>query len=240
MVRRKPVDYSGFSLRRLNEPRFSHFKLLGGWIIYFLLYFITENLIPEEKCHEIHCFVDDLIPFNEWFVIIYVSWFLFVAGSLANTLFFDVPAFKKMQSFIMITQALAMLTYIIYPSIQNLRPETFPRQNLFTWGMGIIYAFDTPTGVCPSLHVAYSIAILSVYLKDRTLPRGLKAGLTVYVLLVCAAVCFVKQHSFVDVLAALPVCLIGEILLYGKEYWLPRWRRKKTKSNDETTIGEER
>ena len=49
---------------------------------------------------------------------------------------------------IMITQAVAMLCYIVYPSIQNLRPESFPRQNVFTAILGFIYSFDTPTGVC--------------------------------------------------------------------------------------------
>ena len=59
------VDYSGFSLRRLNEPRFAHAKLLGGWLVYFALYFLTENLIPLERCHVIHCALDDMIPFCE-------------------------------------------------------------------------------------------------------------------------------------------------------------------------------
>ena len=43
-MKKQRVDYSGFSLRRLNEPRFSHIKLLAGWIVYFTLYFLTETL----------------------------------------------------------------------------------------------------------------------------------------------------------------------------------------------------
>ena len=34
-MRRQPYDYSGFSLRKLNEPRFAHVKSLGGWLVYF-------------------------------------------------------------------------------------------------------------------------------------------------------------------------------------------------------------
>jgi hypothetical protein len=86
-LKKKPVDYSGFSLRRLNEPRFSHVKLLGGWIFYFTMYFVTENLIPREACHPIHCALDDLIPFNEFFLIFYVGWYALVFGALAYTLF---------------------------------------------------------------------------------------------------------------------------------------------------------
>ena len=40
-MKKQRVDYSGFSLRRLNEPRFAHVKLLAGWIVYFAMYFIT-------------------------------------------------------------------------------------------------------------------------------------------------------------------------------------------------------
>ena len=221
-MKRPLVDYSGFSLRRLNEPRFSHAKLLAGWLGSFALYFITENLIPLERCHAVHCALDDIIPFNEFFVIFYVGWYLLVFGSLAYTFFFDVENFRNIQIYIMITQAVAMLCYILWPSVQHLRPESFPRQNVLTWLMGIIYDFDTPTGVCPSLHVAYSIGILSAGLKDKELSGIWKAALSFFVLMVCVAVCFVKQHSAIDVLAALPVCVLAEILVFGKKYWLPK------------------
>ena len=224
-MKRQRYDYSGFSLRRLNEPRFAHIKLLAGWIVYFSLYFITENLIPAERCHVIHCALDDAIPFNELFTVFYVGWYLLVFLSLAWTLFYDVERFKKLQCFIMITQAAAMLVYIVYPSIQLLRPAVFPRRNVLTWLLGLIYAFDTPTGVFPSLHVAYSLGILSVALKNEELSGLWKAALTFTVTMIAAAVCFVKQHSALDVVAALPVGLLAEAAVYGKDYWLPRLRR---------------
>ena len=224
-MKKQPYDYSGFSLERLNEPRFSHLKLLGGWIVYFALYFITENLIPPERCHPVHCALDDLIPFNEFFVIFYVGWYFLVFGALAYTLFYDVPAFRKLQTFIMITQAVAMLCYILWPSRQDLRPEVFARDNVFTQTMAFIYSFDTSTGVCPSLHVAYSMGVVSTVWKDRLMPKGASAALSFFALMVCAAVCFVKQHSAVDVFAAFPVCLAAELVTYGKSWWLPRLRR---------------
>ena len=223
----KRYDYSGFSLSRIREPRFSHLLLLGGWLVYFSLYFLTENLIPYERCHPVHCALDDLIPFNEFFVCFYVGWYLLVAGSLAFTLFFDVPRFRKLQVYIMLTQLFAMIWYILWPSRQDLRPEVFQNENLFTWILGLIYSFDTPTGVCPSLHAAYSLAILSVGLKMPYLPKWLKLLLTADVLLICAAVCFVKQHSAVDVFAAAGMCLVIEGLVYGREYWIPLFKKTR-------------
>lgn len=223
----RPYDYSGFSLRRLNEPRFAHVKLLGGWIVYFALYFITENLIPASRCHPVHCFLDDLIPFNEFYVLFYVGWYFLIFGSLAYTLFYDVPAFRKLQTFIMITQAVAMVWYILWPTRQDLRPAVFPRDNLLTDIVAFIYAFDTNTGVCPSLHAAYSMGVLSVGLKDENLAPHWKAALVFFVFMVCLSVCFVKQHSAVDVFVALPVSLLAEILVYGRDYWLPKLRGEK-------------
>ena len=223
---KKPVvDYREFRLSRLNEPRFAHLKLLGGWIAYFILYFITENLIPVENCHVVHCALDDLIPFNELFVIPYVGWYALVVGSLLYFMLYDIPSFKRLSVFIMITQAVAMAAYILWPSRQDLRPDVFPRENFLTWLMGLIYSFDTSTGVCPSLHVGYSLGIASVWLKYKDASRGFKGFIVFAVVLISVATTFVKQHSAVDVFAALPLGLLAEIILYGKGYWLPRLRR---------------
>ena len=211
---RKPVSYRDLSFRTIREKRYSHLFLLLGWVGYFLLYTLTENLIPAENCHVIHCALDDVIPFCEGFLIFYVSWYALIVLSLLYFLRWDVDSFKKLQVFIMITQAVAMLIYILWPSRQDLRPEVMPRENLLCQAMAFIYSFDTSTGVCPSLHVAYSMGILSVGLKDKALPRWSKILLTFVVIMICLAVCFVKQHSALDVLAALPVCLLAEYLTF--------------------------
>lgn len=87
-----------------------------------------------------------------------------------------------------------------------------------------------PLWLCVATCLAAS-TILSAGLKDKELPAWFKAALTVFVVMVCLAVCFVKQHSAIDVLAALPVCLIAELAVYGKDYWKPRCRfvLRKTK-----------
>ena len=164
-----------------------------------------------------HCFLDDLIPFNEWFLLFYAGWFLLVAGSLAFYLFYDPPRFTELQTFIMVTQAIAMLCYIVWPNRQDLRPEFFERDNLLTRAMAFVYAFDTSTGVCPSLHAAYSFGILSVTSKDRDLPLWLRWAVGLFVGMVCLSVCFVKQHSALDVAAAVPVALVAEWFVYHRK-----------------------
>ena len=86
-------------------------------------------------------------------------WYALIVVTLAYYFFFDIPRFKQVQIFILITQIIAMTCYVLFPSRQDLRPETFARDNFLTRLMAFIYSFDTSTGVCPSLHVAYSIGI---------------------------------------------------------------------------------
>lgn len=212
---KKPVvDYRQFRLGKLNDPQFSHLKLLGGWIIYFILYFLTENLIPAEKCTPVHIWLDDVIPFCEWFLIPYVLWYGLIAFSLGYFALYNIDSFKKLSKYIFITQMVAMAIYILFPSRQDLRPEVFPRENFLTWCIGLIYSFDTSTGVCPSLHVAYSIGIASVWLREKGVKVIWKVLLVVLVILICLSTMFIKQHSATDFFAALPVCALAEILVF--------------------------
>lgn len=216
---KKPVvDYRAFRFSKLNTPEFSHLKLLLGWVGYFALYFLTENLIPIEKCHVIHSKLDDIIPFCEWFLLPYVFWYLLIVISLGYFALYNVDSFKKLQTYIIITQVVAMAVYILYPNCQNLRPEVFPRENFLTDCIRFLYAFDTNTGVCPSLHCAYSIGIASVWLRTKNVSKWWKAFVVVAVLLICLSTMFIKQHSALDFFAALPVCLLAEILVFKVFY----------------------
>ena len=221
---KKPVvDYRQFRLSKLNDPQFAHLKLLLGWVVYFLFYFLTENFIPVENCHVIHSALDDRIPFNEFFFIPYCFWYLLIVISLGYFALYDVENFRNLQTFIIITQVVAMTVYILYPSVQNLRPTGFARDNFFTWLANIIYTFDTPTGVCRSLHVAYSLGIGSCWLKEKSASKLWKGFVVFSVILISLSTAVVKQHSVIDIAAALPVGLLAEILVFGK-YWKNKLR----------------
>lgn len=216
---RKPVvDYRGLRPSNITSPQYRHLLLLLGWVVYFCLYFLTENLIPAEKCNPVWCKLDDIIPFNELFVLFYVGWYVLIVLSLGYFMFYSVESFKGLQTYIMVTQAIAVICYIVYPTRQDLRPDSFERDNILTWIMGLIYRFDTNTGVCPSLHVAYSLGIASAWLKEKSAAWYVKLIVTVFVIGVCLSVAFTKQHSVVDIFAAIPVCLVAEMVAFGKYY----------------------
>ncbi len=212
---KKPVvDYRQFRLSRLNDPQFSHLKLLLGWVVYFALYFLTENLIPAESCTPVHIWLDDVIPFCEWFLLPYVFWYGLIVFSLVYFALYNTQSFRSLSKYIIITQITAMVIYILFPSRQDLRPEVFPRDNFLTQCVGLLYSFDTNTGVCPSLHVAYSMGIASVWLKEKDVKAYWKALIVLAVALICLSTMFIKQHSALDFFAALPVCALAELIVF--------------------------
>lgn len=215
-MKKPTVDYSGFQLNKIGQPQYRHLLLLLGWVGYFILYVLTELLIPRERCISVHCFLDDLIPFCEIFIIPYVFWYVLVTGSLLIFLLYDVDSFKALSKFILVTQVIAMAAYILLPTRQDLRPEIFPRDNIFTRAVGLLYSVDTNTNVCPSLHVGYSLGIASVWLKKKDAPRWIKIFVVTTVVLVCMSVAFIKQHSVLDFFAAIPMCLLAEYLVFYK------------------------
>lgn len=222
---KKPVvDYREFRLRKINDPQFSHLKLLLGWVVYFILYFITENLIPPEKCHSVYCWLDDVFVFNEYFVIFYVFWYALIVISLGWFALYSIENFKNLSKYIIITQIVAMICYIVYPTRQDLRPEVFENENFFTWVLSIIYSFDTNTGVCPSLHCAYSFGIASVWLKEKQAWSWWKLFVCISVVLICLSTMYVKQHSAVDVIAAIPLGILAEGIVFFK-YWKNKLRK---------------
>lgn len=216
---RKPVvDYREFSLRKLNDPRFSHLKLLVSWLGYFALYLITEFFNPNNSGTAISCSLDYKIPFCEWFIIPYVGWYALIVVSLLYFMLYNTENFKRLQIFIIVTQISAMIIYIVFPNFQPLRPETYPRDNILTDLVALIQTADTNSNVCPSLHVAYSIGIASVWLKEKSAAWYTKTAVVIFCILVCFSTVFVKQHSVIDGLAAIPICILAEFISC-KGYW---------------------
>ena len=213
------VNYRDFRFSKLNTPEFSHLNLLWGWVGYFVMFILTEALIPSSRCTSIYCFLDERIPFCEWFVIPYVLWYGLIAGSLLHFMLYDIAAFRNLSVYLIITQITAMAIYILLPSRQELRPETFPRENFLTGIISLLYRIDTNTNVCPSLHVAYSIGIASVWWKEKQLSVFLRCSILFVAILICLSTVFIKQHSVLDGLAAVPLCIFAE--------WFVFYRKKR-------------
>ena len=211
------MDLKGFTLKRINEPQYRHFWLLLFWPIYYLRYFIVEALNPAgSACHVMHSALDDLIPVCEYFLIPYSLWMVLLLGLTVFTMLYDVDTFKKYMKYLILTITVSTTVFLVYPTCQNLRPESFERSNLFTWILGIVYQMDTNTNVCPSEHVIGSMAMLAAALHCRYLNNKpwKRAVILVSSVLISLSTVFLKQHSVLDVLYALPLCAVAYFLCF--------------------------
>lgn len=213
-----PVNYRNFSVKKLNQPEYSHLWWLLFWPLYWLRYPLIENLNPATTYHPIYSSLDDLIPFNEWFIIPYALWMVSMLAMCVYTLLYDVESFKRYSKFLTISMSISSMIFLIYPSCQELRPTEFPRNNPATWIVGMLYQVDTNTNVFPSEHAIGAIAVWIAALHTKGLRSPAKTALITFVLIqVCFSTVFLKQHSILDVVAALPVCMLAYFLCYRKQ-----------------------
>ena len=197
------VDYRKLRPSNITSPEFRHLLLLLYWPIYGLTFLILERGLTLSY-HPVEVALDARIPFCEYFVPAYYFWFVFLIGIHFYTVFFDVPAFKKLMYFIMITYTITSVIYIIYPTSQELRPTEFAGDNIFVTIVNGLYNFDTNTNVCPSLHVIGSFAVLfTSWHCKRFKTLWWQLGFISATVLICLSTVFLKQHSVVDIWVAL-------------------------------------
>ena len=211
------VDYRKLRPSNITSPEFRHLLLLLYWPIYGLTFLILERGLTLNY-HPVEAALDAKIPFCEYFVPAYYFWFVFLIGMHFYTGLFDVPAFKKLMYFIMITYTITSVIYIIYPTKQELRPAEFSGDNIFIAIINGLYNFDTNTNVCPSLHVIGSFAVLfTSWHCKRFKTFWWQLGFLAATVLICLSTVFLKQHSVIDIWTALAVCAVA----YPFAYILP-------------------
>ena len=214
------VDYRAFRFRKINQPEYRHLWLLLFWPVYIFRYLLMENLNPAAVYHPIWCPLDDAIPFCEGFFLFYALWYVFIFGMHIYTALYDVESFRKYTKFLTICITISTATFLIYPSCQNLRPAEFPRDNFLTDMVKLIYAVDTSTNVFPSEHAIGSLAVLAAAINTKSLRSpGKLTVIAVLAVMISVSTVFMKQHSALDVAAALPICALA--------YWACYGRRKK-------------
>ena len=230
------VDYKRlFRGEKLNSPDFKHLFLLLYWPVYGLMFWLMERGLSLTY-HPVVSDFDSKIPFCEYYVFPYYFWFVFLAGIHIYTLLFDVPAFKKLMYFIIITYTVTTVIYLVYPTCQELRPTEFERDNFCVWVVKALYAFDTNTNVCPSLHVIGSFAVLFTtwHIKRFKTPLW-QLALWIITIAISISTVFLKQHSVIDIYAALAVCAVSYPFAYILPDRIAQKRSGKAASADRGT-----
>ena len=210
--------YKDLRLHNLTSERYIHILMALYWGVYGCVFGILEAHFPrwfDITYVPIACQLDDLIPFCEWFIIPYYYWFLFLIGFGAFWFFFEVGTFREWMWAIMLSYSATVVIYIAFPNMQELRPVVFERDNFLVDVVKGLYDFDTNTNVCPSIHCLGSYATAFAGLHSRKL-CGLwwKLSFVLSAVLISASTVFLKQHSILDVFAAIGVSAVCYVVQY--------------------------
>lgn len=190
------------------------------WVFYLFAFFGLDWLIEEPK-YLIHCPLDDLIPFCEWFFIPYCSWFFLLVGVTALLWWNDTGAYKKLCAMMFSGMTLCLLIYVLWPNGLDLRPDltTLGRENLGTWVMQLLWAADDANNVCPSIHCQSSAAMALAFSRSRfgRETPALKWVAWGWAALICASTVFTKQHSVLDVVCGVALIQPWYFALYRRK-----------------------
>lgn len=201
-------------MKSLNKN--SELRYLWFFPIYLIGYIVVERVNIGADYHMIHCFIDDMIPFNELFVIAYLTWHILIAVVVYATYHNDRSVFVKLMRFLIIGTIICFAAFVIYPSCQDMRPVSFEHSNVFTWITKLVYFIDTPTNTTPSMHIVGSMGLLfAVHYSNNRMHLGTKAAFVIAVIIICASTLFLKQHSVIDIIAAVPVTYIAWAFSFG-------------------------
>ena len=206
-------------------------KYKHAWVLLYAFLYLPWFFWLESRAnlpyHVIHVWLDDKIPFVEYFIVPYLLWFVYVAAVFLYLFFKGTKQeFYRYCAFLFTGMTLFLLISTLYPNGHLLRPTEFPRHNIFTFAVQILYQADTPTNIFPSIHVFNSIAAHRALVNNPRLGRSrlIRGGSLVLMVSIILATMFLKQHSALDVMAGIVLGTLMDQIVYRMEFSFSRER----------------
>lgn len=192
-------------------------------VIYALLYLCCFHYLESRHLssyHVIHCVLDDMVPFCEYFVIPYLLWFPYQVFTVAYFIFLNDNhrEYYQLVKNLCMGMTIFLLVSWLYPNGQQLRPDTLTGNSPFIWAVSVIYSADTPTNILPSIHVFNSLAIHMAITNSQRLQKDIrvKTGSFIITCLIILSTIFLKQHSIVDVTLGTAMAYAGYLFFYHR------------------------
>jgi membrane-associated phospholipid phosphatase len=182
--------------------------------------------------HPMHSKLDDLIPFNEMFIIPYFLWFIYIFATVAYFLLTSKQDFYKCCAYLFIGMTICLFIYTVWPNGHYLRVnlDSLGRSNIFIDMLSKIYSMDTATNVFPSIHVFNSVGAMIAINKSERLHniKWLQWFTFVLTVMICLSTVYLKQHSVLDIFGALALNLIMYFIVY-----VPAWDKVTKEASQE-------
>ena len=157
--------------------------------------------------------LDRAIPFLHWTILFYVFFYPFFIFGYLRVAKNDKPLFYRMAAGSVISKVFCLLFFLLLPTrMPNWPSGTFEIRNFFDWLLQLIYDYDLPDNLLPSIHVLESWTVFRFTLKCDRFPKWQKVVSGVLALLIILSTLTVKQHLLVDIAAGILVSEISHLL----------------------------
>lgn len=183
-----------------------HLIPIAVWFVIYMGLFGFLEIVPPKDVHLIHCALDDRIPNMAIFIYPYVSWFPYIVVCAALAIKnLDDRQFKK--AVLVLTTGMNIFLFISYvwPTGLDFRESiVYDLHTLSGNLLKFVQTVDTPKSVFPSMHVYVTLVLQHTLEMQKKLVTawGIWVGRVLAVLIVLSTM-FTKQHSAVDVTAAI-------------------------------------
>ncbi len=196
--------------------KYGHICVMSYGLVYMPWFLYLEKEVVRDY-HVMHVGLDDYIPFNEYFVIPYLLWFLYIALAVGYFFFTSRQDYYRLCSFLFTGMTICLLICTFFPNGTDLRPKVEADENFCSWLVSLIHRADTSTNVFPSIHVYNSVGVHCSIMNSPVLKEKKWLCRTSFVLavLICLSTVFLKQHSVVDLVGALILAYVMYPLVYG-------------------------
>ena len=202
-------------MKRIMKWFDSHLPMISivFYIVFSIVFFIINQVTTPK--YIIHSIIDDYIPFNEYFIIPYMLWFVMIAFSLIYFVIHSKKDYLHLCFMMYMSMTISVLIYLMAPNGLQLRVE-LTNNNTCTQIVKLIQSIDNPTNVCPSIHVSVILAICASLLKSHCFSEkyAFKICVIIITILICMSTVFLKQHSIIDVFWGVVLAFIMYIFAY--------------------------
>lgn len=186
---------------------------MAFYLVFYLSVFhwLEANIAVPEVW--VHCRLDDLIPFCKYAVIPYFAWFVWIPFTLFYLLWKAPRAdFWRLCLPLFAGMTIALAVYVVVPNGLDLRPYRVYGSDFFARTVRWLYATDTATNVCPSIHVFNSVTLMMTYYRSRIFDeprrRWMRPAAAVLCVSIIASTVLLKQHSCIDVVLGILLALV--------------------------------
>ncbi|MCX7902901.1 MAG: phosphatase PAP2 family protein [Caloramator sp.] len=175
------------------------------------IYVILNNY--RGKVFHLKTALDSLIPFNKYFVVPYIYWYIYMAAVFVYFAVTDGKKYFKLLFGIIVGMIICFIIYYFLPT-------TVPRppikgDDIFIRAVNFIYKRDNPYNCFPSIHVLDSF-LAAVYInREENISYKLKIISSFISFSIILSTLFIKQHYVYDALSAM---VLSYIMYYGFNY----------------------